>query len=304
MANDATYGFESRYAFLAAGGTFDSSSPRFEVVSSTVGKQGEVLDASGVLGSRTRREDRTRAGLVRVGGQLVLEPSHRMFDFFSEYILGGAESTNTFDVANNLPGFDMVHDTFTSGTSAIKYGELYVNRCVITGQAGLIRMSLDLIGKTVTTGQTFTAAALGSTSVVDDPLVYYDSASGLTIRSGSGAIEIEEFELVIDNQLDVKFRNSQTATSIRATDRIVTLASTLPLTATTLSTYFGDKTAADATLVFTRSGCSVTVSLFNLKNPDQSPQQAGKGEVPLILQSAARGDASDPDVRFVVDEVP
>ncbi len=304
MANNATYGFESRFAFAAAGVAFDSSSQRFEVVSSSVGKQGEVLDAQGVLGTRTRREDRTRAGIVRVGGQLVFEPSVRWFDWFTPYLIGGTESTDTFDVADSLPGFDMLHDYYTSGTSAIKYGELYVNRASLRFSAGMVRMSLDVIGKTVTTGQTYQSAALGSTSVLDDPLVFYDTASGITIRSGSGAIEIEEGELVIDNFLDVKFRNSQTASSIRATDRQISFNTTLPLTSSTLSTYFGDKSASDATIVLTRSGCSVTITLFNLKNPDESPQVSGKDEVPLMLKSVARGDASDPDIRIVVDETP
>lgn len=302
MANNATYGFESRTAFGASPHTFDSLSQRFDVVSTTVKKQGEILDSPSLLGSRTRREDRTRAGIVTVGGQIVLNPTIRQLDFFLPYILGAAESTDTFNVADALTGFDMLHDYYTSGTSAIKYGELYVNRAALRFGAGLLTLTLDVIGKTVTTGQTYTSAALPSTALLDDPLVFYDSDSGITIRSGSGTIEIEEGELIIDNALDVKFRNSQTASSIRGTDRVVSLVTNLPLTSTTLSTYFGDKAAADATIVLTRSTVSATFTLFNLKNPDESPDASGKGEIPLILRSAARGDASDPDIRVVVDE--
>lgn len=302
MANDATYGFESRFAFAAAGATFDSSSQRFEVISSTIGKTGEILESSGITGKRARREDRTRAGLVRVGGQLVLEPTPRMMDWFLNYAIS-AESTDTFNTntADAITGFDMVHDYYGSGISAIKYGELYVNRMSLAFAPGLVRMTLDVIGKTVTTGQTFAAAALNSTAGVDDPLVFYDTASGITVRSGSGTIEIEEGELIVDNALDVKFRNSQTASSIRATDRVVSLVTNLPLTSTTLSTYFGDKAAANATIVFTRSPVTITFTLYNLKNPDESPQVSGKGsEVPLILRSAARCDASNPDIKVTV----
>jgi len=302
MANNATYGFESRFAFQVAAGAFDGTASRFEVVSSTVGKQGEILDGSGLLGSRTRRDDRSRAGLVRVGGQLVFEPSIRMLDYFLPYMLGAAESTDTFNVADALPGFDLLHDYFTSGSSAIKYGELYVNRWSLRFAPGLLRLTLDVIGKTVTTGQTWagTIPAIGATALLDDPLVFYDSASGFTIQST--VIEIEEGEIIGDNQLDVKFRNSQTAATIRAQDRIVSLDTTIPLTATTLSTFFGDKTPIDATIALTRGTVGATFTLFNLKNPDTSPQVNGKSEVPLVLQSAARGDASDPDIRVVVDE--
>ncbi len=300
MANDSNQGFEHRFAFGASPATFDSSSQRFEVVSSSIGKKGEVLDGMGLLGSRTRREDRTRAGLIRVDGSLVLEPSIRMFDFFTPFVLGAAESTDTFNVADSLTGFDMLHDPFNTGANATKFSELYVNRYSLRFAAGLLRATHDCIGKTATAGQTFASAALGSTAILDNPLTFYDSASGFNIQSG--AVAIEEGELIIDNVLDVKFRNAQTAQSIRASDRIVSLITNIPLTPTTWTTYFGDKAAVDATIVLTIGTCSVTITLFNLKAPDEFPGAPGKGDVPLILRSAARGDASDPDVRFVIDE--
>jgi hypothetical protein len=123
--------------------------------------------------------------------------------------------------------------------------------------------------------------------------VFYDSASGITIRTGSGTQEIEEGELVIDNFLDVKFRNSQTAASIRAADRLVTFAARIPLTTTTLSTYFGDKTAADATLVITNGTAATTFTLNNFKIPDEGPEQNGKDESLLVLTGTARGDSTD-----------
>lgn len=302
MANNATYGFETRTAFQTTGGAFDGTSSRFDVVSTTVKKQGEILDSPSLIGSRTRREDRTRAGIVSVGGQIVFNPTIRQLDYFLPYVLGAAESVDTFNVADTLSGFDMLHDYFTSGTSAIKYGELYVNRAALRFGPDLLTLTLDVIGKTVTTGQTWagTIPALPSTALLDDPLVFYDSASGFSIQSTT--IEIEEGELIIDNALNVKFRNSQTASSIRATDRTVSLVTNIPLTASTLTTFFGDKAAVDSTITLTRGTTSAVFTLFNLKCPDESPEVSGKGEAPLILRSAARGDASDPDIRVVVDE--
>lgn len=292
MANNANMGFEHRFAFYPTGTAFDSSAKRFEVVSSTVKKQGSVLDGMGLLGTRTRREDRSRAGQYTVGGQLAFDVSPAMFDYFLPYILGATESTDTFAVADVLPGFDMLHDAFGTGTSAIKYTDLYVNRMSLRFAAGILRMTLDVIGKSITTGQSFTSAALGATAATDAPYVFHDTASGITIRSGSGAQEIEEGELVIDNALDVKFRNSATATSIRATDRTVSLMARIPLTATTLSTYFGDKTAADATIVIDNGTAATTFTLNNFKVPDEGFEVSDKGEVTLLLNGMARGDSS------------
>lgn len=300
MANNSNQGFEHRFAFNSNGGSFSAGGgTRFEVVGSTIGKQGEILDAQGVLGSRHYREDRSRAGIYRVSGDLELEPSPKMLDFFKPYILGASESTDDYSVADVLSGFDMQHDFFASGgTAAFLYSELFVNRMTLRFAPGLLRMTLNCIGKTVTTGQTFTTASLSSTAAVDAPFAFHDSASNITIRSGSGTQEIIEGELVIDNACQAYFRNSQTATAIRATDRRVTFRTNIPLTTTTLSTYFGDKAAADATIVLTNGTVTATWTLYNLKNPDQSPQLNGKNEVPLILESVARADSSDPDINF------
>lgn len=300
MASDADMGFEWRYAVGANPHTFSSSSTRFDFVSCSVKKLGEHLDSQGVTGSRTRREDRSRDGLVRVQGTIVCEPSFRMWDFFLPYILGANESADTFNVADSLQAFDLLADPFASGANASKFSELYVNRASLRFGAGLLQLSLDLIGKTVAIGQTFTSAALGS-GIEYAPLNFYDTASGFSIQSGT--VAIEEGELVVDNALDVKFRNSQTAQSIRATDRIVSLVTNIPLTSSTWGTYFGDKAAVDATITIGRANMSSVITLFNLKNPDEGPEQSSKGEVPLILRSAARGDASDPDIRITNDPV-
>jgi len=298
MANDSNQGFEHRFAFGASPTTFDSSSRRFEVVESSIGKQGEILDSQGVLGGRTRRIDRSRAGIVRVGGDISFDLSFNMWDFFLPFILGANESTDTFLPADSLPGFDMLHDPFNTGSNASKFGELYVNRMTLRFAPGILRMSLSTIGKTITTGQSFTSAALGSTDAVDAPMTFYDSASGFSIQSG--AVPIIEGELVIDNFCESYFRNSQTALAVRATDIQVGLRTNIPLTSSTWGTYFGDKSAVDATITLTRGAVSSVITLYNLKNPDQSPGMTGKGEVPLVLNSQARSDSSDPIIGVTV----
>jgi hypothetical protein len=300
VANNTNLGFEHRFAFASTGVAFNHASARtFEVVSSTVRAQKEVLDAAGVLGTRTRREDRSRYGLTRIGGQLVFEPSPKMFDFFLPHILGTAESTDTFNVADSLIAFDMLHDPYGTGSEATKYTELFVNRMSLRFAAGLLRLTLDVVGKTETLDQTFTANALGSTTTEDAPYVFYDTSAGWTIQ-GASSLEIEEGELIIDNVLDVKFRNSRTATSIRASDSIITLVSHTPLTAAQWNTFYNDKAAADATIAITNGTNATTFTLFNLKLVDSGPGMGGKEEVPLILTGNARSDASDPNIRATV----
>lgn len=288
MANNANMGFEHRFSFGASPATFSGSSTRFEVVSSTVKKMGEVLDGAGLLGTRTRREDRTRHGLTSVGGQLAFDISPSQLDFFLPYVLGATEATDTFAVADSLAGFDMLHDPFGTGSLAIKYNELYVNRMSLRFAPGLLRLTLDVIGKSLTTGQAYAGAALGAVAAADGPYVSYDAA--FTIQAAS--TEIEEGELIIDNALDVKFRNSRTATSIRATDRTVSLIARIPLTATTFAANFGDIAAADATIVIDNGTVATTFTLNNFRVPDEGYEVTDKGEVLLGLTGMARGDSS------------
>jgi hypothetical protein len=300
MANATNFGFEHRFAFGDSPHTFSGSSLRLDVVSNSVTRKLETIEAMGLLGSRTRHTDRIRAGLIRAEGDIVFEPTMRMWDYFLPKILGAAESTDTFDVAATLSAFDMLHDPFGTGSNAVKFGELYVNRASLKFAPGLLRLTLSVIGKTATAGQSFTSGSLNATADLDTPLMFYDTASGITLRNGSGTVEIDEGELIVDNQLAVKFRNSQTATSITPQQRLVTLATTLPLTATNWTTYGNVTTAADASIVITAGAVSSTITLFNLQHPEDGWNVAGKDEVPLILQSTARGDATDPDIRVTV----
>jgi hypothetical protein len=305
MANNENLGFENRFAFQPAGSAFTSNTAFCcELVSSSVKKRGTVWRGAGLTGTRDPLDSRTRKGIISVGGDLVFDVSPRMFDYFFPYIFGATEATDTFAVADALPGFDFLHDPFGTGSAATKFGELYVNRFRLemrqSNDNGLLRMTLSVVGKTITTGQTFNAAALGSTAAVDTPYTFYDTNGGITIRSGSGAQEVEQATLELNNNLDVKFRNSQTATSIRAQDREVAFDPTLPLTTTTLSNYFGDKTSAAAAIVIDNGTVVTTITLNNLQVPDEGPEVSGKGEVPLVLHGMASGDASNKSILATV----
>lgn len=293
MANNANYGFESRWAVYPAGTAFDSSAPRFDFTGSTVSGASSILDGAGLTGSRDLREDRTRWGLKIVRGQIMLEPSPQNLHFFWKYILG-AQSSNNFTVLDALPGFDLLADDFGSGSSAILFGELYVDTATIQFAPGILKMQLDVIGKTYTPGQSYTSAALGAgsghTGYTFDDTVF-------TLKSS--AREVERGTFTLRNLLDAKHRNSRTATSIRATGRQVSLELDIPNTASNLSAFFGDKAAADATIVMTQGSLSSTLNLNNLKNPDDSPVVNGKDEIMLKLGNTARADSSDASISVV-----
>lgn len=309
MANNQNLGFEHRFQFGAAGGSMDYT---LDVLSSTLRKTSTVLDGTGSTGARDRREERTRSGIIGVAGTLTMAASPVALNYFLKYVLGGGTSGN-WTVADSLPAFDCVEDAFQAGgASCFKYGELYVNRFTLplrpSGGGGLLEFSLDVVGKTFVSNATWTSVALGVT-VNDYPYTFYDSGSGasggIKVKTSVGVIEIDEGELVIDNALDVRYRNSRTAASIRASDRLVSLMANVPLLQSgshAMSVYFGDIAAADAEVKLNngQTGGITTFSLNDLHLNDQGPEMRGRGDVPLVLSGLARANASTASVSATI----
>ena len=315
MANNQNLGFDHRFAVGPAGSTLEFT---VDILSSTVKVMSEVLDATGLTGVRDHRSDRTRRGIQRVGGQLTIAASPRALDWFMPYILGGSESTDVYSVADTLPGFDLWDDVLGDGTYISEFGELYVNRFSLAlrgggAGSGILTFTLDVIGKTfdkdIAAGNTWstganwkggTEVALKSTAGFDDPYTFWDS----TITLFGGSVAIDEGELVIDNALDVRFRNSRTAVSIRPTDRTVSFSSNVPLDSTALANYFIDKAAADATLVLYNGspGVTTTFALNDLAVADEGPDVRGRGDVPLILRGNARANSTTDSVQATLAE--
>ena len=289
-------GYAARLAVGANPVTFGGATLSFDFVSYTVQTDGEHIDTAGITGKRTKREDRKRSGIIRLAGSLVLEPSMHTLDFFLPYILGATEAaTDTFRVANTLPVFDALLDHGEGSDTAVKHVGLVVNRAVFSLRPGLVRLTLDLIGKTETL-TTYTSAAIVA-GVEYTPLIFHDAV--LNIQGAPRAID--DAELVIDNQLEVKFRNSQTAQLIVPTDRIVSLQTSHPATEAVMDALYSDPAAASASIVFTRGVTLCTINLYNLSAPLSGPIVNGKGETTLGVSSRARGDNTNEDIMVVND---
>lgn len=119
-----------------------------------------------------------------------------------------------FALAEALPEFDVLVDRVAK---RFIYGACKVQRAVFQGRAGgLLELELQLVGKTETTSATaFPAIA----APVDPPYVFQDGT--LTLLGTSR--KMLEFTLTIDNGVVPRFTNSQAATDLSPTDRVITL---------------------------------------------------------------------------------
>lgn len=275
----SSQGYQSRLSIAAGGTAIGSYTGAYEIESETLKKTGTILDTNGLRGTRSHHSGRTREGTYSVQGTLNFCADPAMLDLLLPWILGADESTDVFALADTLPERDVLIDRVAK---RFVYAGCKVNRARITGRAGeLIKVSLDIIGKT----ETVSATSFPSiTPPTVPPYAFQDAA--LTLVSTSRIIT--NFELTVDNVLDARFANSVSATNIDPQDRIITLRTETPFTSDEVDLYAQSVGGAAAALVLTYLGYSTTFSFASLQVPDNSPNAPGMSEILLSLEGVAR----------------
>lgn len=251
--------------------TFDTSSEAREILSSTLKETVERIENEGLRGTRSRHGERVVPGLKRVAGDIVMNVNPADMDLDLPRILGAAESTDVFAVAETLPDFWVMIDEVAK---LQKFNNCKVQKATWRGQKGQpITLTLTVVGKSRTE-----AAAGGFPAVTYSTLEVYVFHQGVLTLQGS-AVEMEEFELTVENVIDPKFRNSQTATDVSPGDRIVTLSCKVPYDTTNCAIYTAESagTFASGTLVFTNGNRSITFTLNNLKSIPETPDVPARG---------------------------
>lgn len=277
--------------------TWDSNSETIEFLRESLTKNGTIIDSNAQRGTRSHHSAATRPGTYEVGGSIVTNPNPAMLDLWLPRILGAAESNDSFVLAETpAADFGVLVD---SVTETFEYTSCRVNRAIFRGSAGgLVELELEIFGKTEVVG---TNAPSVSISVASNAVPYTFSEGVLTLASSTR--EMMNFELIIDNVIDRRFTNSNTATSLRPQDRIVTLRTTNPWNADTSALYEQANAGAAGTLVFTNGNMSTTFTFATLQVPAQSPQVGGKQEIPLTLEMTARMSSTTKEIVVTHDSV-
>lgn len=275
----------------------DTSSEPYEFISESVTRSQELLKTNGLTGTIQRHANRSRQGLERVGGDIVMNVCPYDLDLILPRILGAAESVDVFDLAETIPTFVMMIDR---GADAALYEGCYISKAVFRGSSGqMITMTLSILAKTETTGQTFPSLTLDVTAA-SAPFVMSDGV--LTLQSS--ARQFNSFELTIDNQLEADFRNSTTATDIdRSNHILVTLAAEVPWISANTDLYEEALAGATGDITFTNGAVSTKFEFGTLQpSPDQGPVTGGPGRIPLNIVLDAAKDSSNAFVIKVTND--
>ncbi|MEQ8788876.1 MAG: phage tail tube protein [Pirellulaceae bacterium] len=280
---EASQGVQARLCMEpgAAPHTFDASSEPYEFLAESLRKRTALLDTSGIRGTRSHHAARTRVGAHAVSGSISLHPSPGDLDHLLPRILGADEASDVFVLAETLPSFGVLIDRVAE---TFQYTDCRVSKATFRGSAGgLVLLVLDIVGVAEVTGVSFPSLLLDTTAQAA-PYTFSDGV--LTLQSAQR--QMMDFELVIDNGLQARFTNSQTATSIVPQDRIVTLKTTNPFTSDEVDLYGQPAVGAAGSLMLTNGQMSTTFAFAALQSPDTSPVVPGKQEIPLVLEMTAR----------------
>jgi hypothetical protein len=282
-----------------------NSDPYHFLMEQLVANYGLIDDGSqAIRGSRSHIEGRVGLGLVDVSGPIFMHPTPDELDTLLPRILGAAESTDTFALAETLPSFLVAIDRVARVHT---YATCYVNKATLSGKTGgKVQLKLDIIGTSEALG-----AAGSFPSLTFSTQKPYEFHEGVLTLGGSTYV-YNEFVLVIDNHLERVYNNSTEATCIEAADRTVHFATSTPWTSSETGIYT-TRTGSGAapirtglttnTLVFTNGGISTAFSMGNVKLFAKSPSVPGKKEIRLPLYYKAYKTGSTNEIEVTNDPV-
>jgi hypothetical protein len=261
---------------------------RFEFSDENIVCDHTHLQTDGIRGTRQHIGDNVVSGTRRVGGTIKTKPTPAFLAKFLPYILGGTGSGGTngtqYLLEETLPSFNLVKDCVTK---VFTYSGMVVNKATFRGRKGEeVELELDLQGIDESVGAAGSFPTL--TISTEQPFAFFASASGVTIN-GVGSRLMDDFELTIDNKLDLeRFNNSQVRTALPPQDQEIEFKCTVPFTTDDVDLYNMSLPGLAASLVFVNGSKTIAFNMGCLQVPSKTPVVPGKHEIMLPLQGFAR----------------
>ena len=229
-------------------------------------------------------------------GTIEMIPSPEDFALLLPWIMGAVASGTTFALAETLSSRYVCLDKVAK---VMTYAGCLVNRATFSGSEGMpIKLSLDIIGTTESVGNagTFPSVTYNNTA----PFMFSESVLTLV----SSARNVKSWSITIDNQLEVSYYNSTTATRILPKDRSVTFQCANPFTSSETDLYDQALAGSAATLVLAYAAYSMTFTFPTLQFPAEGPQVPGRSELALNLNGVARKVSTTSELVVTLDSTP
>lgn len=259
----------------------------------------EILDATGLRGTREWDIARCRDGRKHIGGGITLQPNKAEMKALLPWILGGAVSGSgpfTYPLAESLTSRYVAIDRSQAGV--FLYSGVYVDTATFRASEGQnLTVELGLIGQDETPGSVGTFPAI-TVDATDGPWIFED----LILSIGGTGYKCKDFELTISNMVMARFLNSITASTCVAQDSKKTFTTHLP--AGDAAAVYGSAGAAGAAVVatFTNSITSeaLGISLVKVAFPKDSPVATGRDEIILPVSGDCKKSGGTASVVFTL----
>jgi hypothetical protein len=290
-----TEGFTSKLS-ISTSTTF---SVQYEFLASSLKLTQSPQNAAGLQGTRSHLSERTRYGVKSVSGSISMQPTATELAGLLPWIYGANASGTSYPLSDSLTSRYVALET-ASGIKWQRFKDVYVARATFSASEGSpLSLSLDLVGsdEELQTAGTFPSV----TADADAPFMFFDASGAFTVAAT--AYSIKSFQLVIDNALDVKFFNSQTATSIMPRDRVITLSTVAELvSANRTALVEGADTSAAAAITFTNGAQSLAFSMAALRATKDTPTINGRSETVINYSGQAMKTGSTLELVTTLDD--
>jgi hypothetical protein len=311
VANDPVMGVMARWAVgeETTAGTPVTPTNLLEVLpGSDLGMAEEAVGAEGMSGTRSRKSERTRAGLQRISGRCIMEPNAAELALLLPWILGANASGTTYALAETLQPFtsELKKDNGTDG-KVFTYAGCFVNKATFTSEPGAaLRLELEVEAFTESVGTAATATSL-TLNVATSPFIHSDTSAAVSI-AGS-AYPTSRVQITIDNQLDAdRFLNSTTRAALPAKGRDITVSLGPPYGASTslypTAATLAAGVAVNVTYTNTVYAVSCLFSFVKVHFPRRTPPWNGREEFMLPLEGMAKETAATKELVVTLDSTP
>jgi hypothetical protein len=256
-----------------------------EFVSDTIKQEIEVVQDEGIRGTRSRVMERLVLGNVKVGGNMVFNPTPVEMAFLLPLVTGS--STTATVLTDALADVTVIKDSGTVTDTFIGRMSKYTFEFE-PGEK--VKLTADFVGKSRSVG------AGGSLSTAPDITVapYFTAQMGSGITIGGTVYQIAKATLSIDNKISPTYMaQSTTATDLEPTDRIVMLELETKYNAAENALLILNEagpiigSALTASLALTNGANSMTFTFGALVAPPETitiPNRAAKLRLPLRFQ--------------------
>lgn len=281
-------GAKSRLAVSTNASMTNSNSIWLEFTSESLQLNEAILNPTGQRGTRSQASERNARGPRAPSGNVTMPLSQVALDNWLPSILGAAESSDTFNVAETLPALYAMIEKLTDVQLVSK---LYVDRGVMQGSSGgLCTLSVDCEAEDMTGGQTFPTATTTFRPEFGQPFQMADTG---TITLNSVARNYFNFSVDVANNLTKgDFHQGFTrAGTISPEDRIVTASFDIPavMANADLQAAARPVTGQAASIILTNAaGDEVTINLGRFAWVRALPVIDGKGRKVIRVSGPVR----------------